>query len=194
MNPPRWALESDRALGIVRAGLSRPRSPFLELPPRLVLVDVALQRLSLIERSRVATSFPVSTASAGVGGEDGSGRTPAGWHRIHSRIGAGAPFGAVFVSREPTGEIWRGEPREEDLILTRVLRLDGLEESVNHGPGCDSLARYIYIHGSNHEEDLGRPASHGCVRMASADVVELFDRVREGDPVLIMDEAPNEPA
>src|SRR5262249_9656658 len=133
-----------------------------------------------------------STAANGIGGQEGSNRTPPGWHRIHSKIGAGAESGTVFESREPTGRVWRGENEAADLILTRILRLDGLEAGVNRGSGCDSLERYIYIHGTNHEDTLGRPGSHGCVRMANADVIELFDRIREGDPVVIVE--PREPA
>ena len=130
-------------------------------------------------------AWPVSTAHAGIGGAEGSYRTPPGWHRVHRRIGEGAEAGSVFVAREPTGEIWRGQPRDDDLILTRILTLDGLEEGVNRGAGCDSLERYIYLHGTNHERLLGRPTSHGCVRLANADVRRLFDDVREGDYVLI---------
>jgi UDP-N-acetylmuramate--alanine ligase len=179
-------LESDAALRSLAAGaLARPASPVRELPERFVLVDVDGQRLALIEDGQVTQEFPVSTAANGIGGESGSYRTPPGWHRVHRRIGEGAATGTVFVSREPSGERWQGEPREEDLILTRVLTLDGLEEGVNHGPGVDSLERYIYLHGTNHEGELGRPASHGCVRLANADVIQLFDRVREGDLVAI---------
>jgi UDP-N-acetylmuramate--alanine ligase len=178
-----------RALALARAALARPGAPFRDLPARLVVVDVERQRLTLVESGAVAAEWPVSTALAGVGGEEGSHRTPPGWHRIDARIGDGAPAGAVFRSREHAGDLWRGEARDEDLILTRVLTLDGLEEGVNRGPGCDSRERYIYIHGTNHEEALGRPASHGCVRMANADVVDLFDRVAEGDPVVIAGEA-----
>ena len=176
---------SDRALPLAHAALARPQSPFPDLPPRLVVVDVDRQRLTLIEDGRPSATWPVSTALAGVGGASGSLRTPPGWHRVDARIGAGAAPGSVFESRRPTGEVWRGEPRAEDLILTRVLTLDGLEPGVNRGPGCDSRERFIYIHGTNHEDALGRPASHGCVRMANAGVVELFERVREGDAVLI---------
>ena len=130
-------------------------------------------------------AWPVSTAHAGIGGAEGSYRTPPGWHRVHRRIGEGAEAGSVFVAREPTGEIWRGQPCDDDLILTRILTLDGLEEGVNRGAGCDSLERYIYLHGTNHERLLGRPTSHGCVQLANADVRRLFDDVREGDYVLI---------
>ena len=135
-------------------------------------------------------AWPVSTARAGIGGAEGSYRTPPGWHSIKRKIGDGAPPGTVFVSREPTGEIWRGEAREDDLILTRILTLEGLEDGVNRGPGCDSLERYIYLHGTNHEPLLGRPMSHGCVRMANADISELFGRMGHGDHVLIAPPAP----
>jgi lipoprotein-anchoring transpeptidase ErfK/SrfK len=177
---------NDRARALASAALARPGSPFRELPHRLILVDADAQRLMLLESGEVVAEYPISTAAAGIGAEDGSFRTPPGWHRIDARIGDGAPAGAIFMSREHTGELWRGEPSDRDLILTRVLTLDGLEEGVNHGPGRDSRERYIYIHGTNHEPELGRPASHGCVRMANADVVDLFDRVAEGDPVVIV--------
>ena len=136
----------------------------------------------------------MSTARAGIGGEEGSFRTPPGWHRIHARIGEDAAPGTVFVSREPTGETWCGEARDDDLILTRILTLDGLEDGVNRGPGCDSLARYIYLHGTNQEHLLGRPVSHGCVRLSNDDVRELFERVREGDFVFVAaPDAPSDP-
>ncbi|MGV1014225.1 MAG: glutamate ligase domain-containing protein, partial [Methyloceanibacter sp.] len=77
----------------------------------------------------------------------------------------------------------------DDLILTRILTLDGLEDGVNRGPGCDSLTRYIYLHGTNHEDLLGRPMSHGCVRLANDDIRDLFARLREGDHVLIAEPA-----
>ena len=170
----------------VRA-LGRPGAPFRELPPRLLVVDVERQRMSLVEDGIEIAAYPVSTAAAGVGGEDGSYRTPPGWHRIHARIGAGAPSGAVFESRAPTGEVWNGERRADDLILTRILTLEGLEDGINRGPGHDSLTRYIYIHGTNHEGALGQPVSHGCVRVANAGMIDLFDRVQVGDPVVIVD-------
>ena len=182
-----------RAVALARRALARPGAPSHELPPRLLLVDVERQSLSLIESAVEIARYPVSTAAAGIGGEEGSNRTPPGWHRIHARIGAGAPSGAVFTSRTETGEVWTGEPRADDLILTRILTLDGLEEGVNLGPGHDSLARYIYLHGTNHEDALGRAVSHGCVRMANADILDLFGRVTVGDPVVVVDreEAPH---
>lgn len=177
-----------RAITLARAALQRPLAPFRSLPERLIVVDVPQQRLTILEDGEAIADYPVSTAAAGVGGEEGSHRTPPGWHRIHRRIGAGAPLGALFVSREPTGAVWRGEATEEDLILTRVLTLEGLEDGVNRGPGRDSLERYVYIHGTNQPERLGTPVSHGCVRVRNEDVVALFDRVREGDPIVIVEE------
>jgi UDP-N-acetylmuramate--alanine ligase len=108
---------------------------------------------------------------------------------VHARIGAGAIAGTVFESREPTGAVWRGEPREDDLILTRVLTLEGLEEGVNRGPGHDSLERYIYLHGTNHEAALGRPDSHGCVRLSNLGISEVFDQLAEGDLVAVIGDA-----
>lgn len=189
MSRPSGHRPEERAWALAIGALERPAAPFPELPPRLLMVDVERQRLSLFESGREAAGYPVSTAAAGVGAEEGSSRTPPGWHRIHARIGAGAPSGAVFASRIGTGELWSGEPRADDLILTRILTLEGLEEGVNRGPGHDSLERYIYIHGTNHEAALGRPVSHGCVRMANADMIDLFERVMVGDPVVIVDRA-----
>jgi hypothetical protein len=184
-----------------------PRPPFGEgwdrlcrLAPdgggRWLLVDVAAQRLHLMAGRSSLQDWPVSTAAAGLDAREGSGGTPPGVHRISRRIGGDAPPGMVFISREPTGLVWPhalarpddapGEPLPDDLILSRVLTLEGLEDGVNRGPGVDSTARYIYLHGTNAEERLGTPCSHGCVRLANADVIALFDLVREGDPVVIV--------
>jgi len=177
-------LISSRALALARAALSRRGAP-PELPGRLLVVDVARQTATLIEDGRAVEAWPVSTARNGIGGEENSFKTPPGWHRIHARIGEAACAGTVFSSREPTGAVWGGEPCADDLILTRILTLDGLEDGINRGPGHDSLERYIYLHGTNHEDLVGRPVSQGCVRLSNKDLCTLFDRVREGDLVLI---------
>jgi UDP-N-acetylmuramate--alanine ligase len=181
-----------RVLALTSAALARPLAPVAAPPRRWLLVDAAQQRVFLMHGAEPVGEWPVSTASAGIGGADGSLRTPPGWHRVHARIGAGVEAGTVFESRMPTGVIWRGEPREEDLILTRVLTLEGLENGVNRGPGHDSLERYIYLHGTNHETALGRPDSHGCVRLSNRGIVEVFDQVAEGDLVAVIGDAMSE--
>jgi len=168
--------------------LARPGVPTLDPSSRVLVVDTARQRLGLLAGGKLVFEAVISTARNGLGCEEGSYRTPTGWHGIHARIGAGAESGAVFRSRVATGEVWRGEDRAEDLILTRVLTLEGLEEDWNRGPGRDSLQRFIYLHGTNQEAQLGTAVSHGCVRLANADVVNLFDRLTEGDLVLIAGE------
>jgi UDP-N-acetylmuramate--alanine ligase len=175
---------SARAIELAREGLSCPGAPDA-LPERLLVVDAERQIATWFAAGNAIAAWPVSTAKAGIGGEEGSYRTPPGWHRIHRRVGADAANGTVFVSREPTGETWGGEPRDEDLILTRILTLEGIEDGVNRGPGRDSLERYIYLHGTNHEGLLGRAVSHGCVRLANEHVCQLFDQVREGDLVFV---------
>ena len=115
----------------------------------------------------------MSTARAGIGGEDGSYRTPPGWHRVHERIGGGAAPVLSSSRASRPARSWCGESRDDDLILTRVLTLDGLEDGVNRGQGRDSRERYIYLHGTNHEDLLGRPVSHGCVRFSNDAVREL---------------------
>ena len=183
MTPPPASL-SARALELARAGLRRPGAP-AGLPERLLVVDVERQLATLVENGHAIAAWPVSTALNGIGGEENSFKTPPGWHRIHAKIGENAPVGTVFVSREPTGKTWCGEACNDDLILARILTLDGLEDGVNRGPGHDSLARYIYLHGTNHEHLVGRATSHGCVRLSNVDICALFDLVRAGDLVLI---------
>lgn len=155
---------------------------------RWVLVDALAQALYLMEGDEPLAGWPVSTAAAGLDNREGSGGTSPGLHRIGRKIGRDAAVGTVFESREPTGRLWNpaDPPGDDDLILTRILTLEGCEEGVNRGPGVDSRDRYIYIHGTNHEERLGEPVSHGCVRMANGAVVDLFARVEEGDPVVVL--------
>jgi lipoprotein-anchoring transpeptidase ErfK/SrfK len=133
--------------------------------------------------------YLVSTSRLGPGEAEGSERTPRGRHVIRAKIGAGAPLGAVFVGRRPTGEVWSPALAERhpgrDWILTRILWLSGCEPGRNRLGTVDSMRRYIYIHGTPDEHLLGQPASHGCIRMANADVAELFEGVEPGTPVTI---------
>jgi hypothetical protein len=156
-----------------------------------VRVSLPDQRLYLLERGEPVTNYPVSTASNGPGELNGSGCTPRGLHAIRVLIGGAQPLNAVFVGRRPTGEIYT--PRlgarfpTRDWILTRIIWLGGLEPGRNRLGDRDTLRRYIYIHGCPDELAMGLPLSHGCIRMRNLDVIDLFDRVRAGDTVLIED-------
>jgi len=146
---------------------------------RSIHVDVSRQVLELRQNGMVLRTFSISTAASGLGTESGSLRTPTGRFRIAQKIGHGAPLGMIFRGRVPTGEIGH-EWMPEDLVQTRILWLDGLDpENVN------TLDRFIYIHGTNHESSLGRPDSHGCIRMNNAEMVELFDAIPEETEVFI---------
>ena len=147
--------------------------------PLRVRVDVGRQTLELLHGETVERVYPISTSRFGLGVEPGSYRTPLGRFRIAEKIGHGAPEGAVFKSRLPTGEIAL-QGGEDDLILTRILWLDGIDPE-----NANTHSRFVYIHGTNQEWLLGSPASHGCVRMANRDIIELFDRIHEGSPVEI---------
>ena len=126
-------------------------------------------------------SFKVSTAIAGIGSKAGSDQTPPGWHRVHSRYGGRAAIGQVLKARRivpgeivPEAEWGSGDG---DKVLSRLLWLEGLEVGVNRSRNgdIDSFLRHIYIHGTNQEQKLGTPASHGCIRMGNRDIVELFE-------------------
>lgn len=148
-------------------------------------MSAAKFRLYLLERGRKIRAYRISVAAKGLGCSAGSMKTPLGWHRICAKIGSRAARGTVFKDRINTGEIWDGESQFGDLILSRILWLDGLETGKNRGGHCDSRRRYIYIHGTNHIKTIGRAASHGCITMKCADVIDLFNRVRTGDRIVI---------
>lgn len=156
---------------------------------RLIRVSIPEQRLELLEEDRVTVVYPVSTARNGPGERCGSGCTPRGWHRIRIKIGAGLPPNTVFVGRRPTGEIYDSDLAarypERDWILSRILWLTGLKSGCNRGGECDTLRRFIYIHGCPDPVPMGLPLSHGCIRMRNRDVLALFERVEVGDRVFI---------
>lgn len=149
-----------------------------------ILVCLGTQKLQLFEGRRIIAVYDVSTAANGPGELIDSGCTPRGRHRIRARIGTGCPPNAVFVGRRFTGELYSPalakRAPQRDWILTRILWLTGLEPGRNRGSACDTLRRFIYIHGAPDSAPMGVPASHGCVRMRNADVITLFDAVTVG--------------
>jgi len=150
-----------------------------------ILVLVKYQRLLLIRASKIEKEYSISTSRFGIGNKFGSKKTPQGVHRICKKIGKKQVKWAVFKDRIPTGEIWDGKSEFGDLILSRILVLDGLQKGINKGGDVDTCLRYIYIHGTNHEKTIGRPATQGCITMKSDDIIEMFNKVKKGDIVAI---------
>ncbi|MDR2031622.1 MAG: L,D-transpeptidase [Azoarcus sp.] len=157
-----------------------------------IRIDIARQCLELFAADGTCIRrYPVSTAANGAGERAGSECTPRGRHRVRAKIGGGAPPGAVFKGRRPSGETWT--PRlaaahpGRDWILSRILWLCGEESGFNRGGEVDSMRRYIYIHGVGNDQPMGVARSHGCIRMRNRDVIELFDLVAVGTPVAIVE-------
>lgn len=138
------------------------------------------QKLYLFSRGQVIKTYPISTSKYGVGNKVGSNKTPLGLHCIVSKIGRNVCSGTIFKRRRNTRKIARINKDGGDLITTRILRLAGLKKGINKGRGIDSFQRCIYIHGTPEEKLIGRPASHGCIRMKNRDIVKLFDLVKRG--------------
>ena len=163
---------------------------------KLLIVDAGEQRMYLVEQGQPVGGWVISTAVNGVGSEKGSDKTPLGLHKISEKIGDGAALGTIFKSRQNTGkqvEILTapGADSKDDYVTSRIMWLEGLEPGVNKGGDVDSKERYIYIHGTGEEGKLGTPASHGCIRMKNADVINLFNRVDENTLVYITQSLPN---
>lgn len=158
-------------------------------PAASMEIDLAAQQLLLLQPGLPSRRWPVSTATRGAGEREGSQQTPRGRHLVRARIGADLPAGAVLVGRRPTGETWSPELARKhpgrDWILSRILWLSGLEPGRNRLGEVDTMRRYIYIHGTPDDQPMGVPGSHGCIRMRNADVIELYELVPAGTPVLI---------
>ena len=156
---------------------------------RWVKIDIDSQRLILFNGRQRILDWPVSTALKGTGELAESACTPCGEHRVRIKIGQDCPVNAVFIARRPTGEIYddmlAAEQPQRDWILSRIIWLTGMESGRNRGGGCDTLRRYIYIHGCPDCEPMGVPVSHGCIRMRNADVIELFELVEARTRVVI---------
>lgn len=157
-----------------------------------IKIEIGSQQLSLLdEADNVLRRYAVSTALKGGGEVSGSYCTPRGRHIIRAKIGEGCPENAVFVRRRPTGEIYTpslgAQMPERDWILTRILWLSGCEVGFNRLGKNDTMRRYIYIHGTPDSEPVGLAASHGCIRMRNADLLELYDAVPVGASVEIIE-------
>jgi lipoprotein-anchoring transpeptidase ErfK/SrfK len=142
-------------------------------------ISIRDQQLTLKNDGNVYRTYPVSTSRFGIGTEEGSYKTPTGRFRLAEKIGGAMPIGTVFRGRVPLRPD-DPPPPTEDLVMSRILWLDGLDEH-----NVNTHDRFIYIHGTKHEHKIGTPDSCGCVRMRNQDVIELFDLVDEDTAVVI---------
>ena len=146
----------------------------------MISISIKDQILSFKDKT-----YSISSAANGLGEEEGLFCTPTGKFKIASMIGDGLESGAVLVARVPTGEIYSPKLKQQhpdrDWILTRILWLDGLEVH-----NKNTKKRYIYIHGAPDEATMGVPSSKGCIRLRNQDIIELFERVKIGEDVVIM--------
>jgi hypothetical protein len=156
---------------------------------RVILVQIGSSTLQFRRNGSVVKSYIISTSKKPPSNIAHSLGTPRGLHEIAERIGAGQPAGIVFKHRVPTGKHFSELPdfdnSSSNLITSRILWLRGLEPGVNAGGDVDTHARYVYIHGTQHEDRIGEPISGGCILMRNGDVIELFEEVRTGDLVWI---------
>ncbi|MCJ8167733.1 L,D-transpeptidase [Atopomonas sediminilitoris] len=141
-------------------------------------ICLASQQLTAYAANQRVWQCAISSGVNGIGEQQGSGKTPRGWHRVRARIGDGLPVAAVLRGRRWTGEVLDARLEqaapERDWILTRILWLVGLESGFNRGGQCDTFARYIYLHGTPDSQPMGVPRSHGCVRLHNHDMLYLF--------------------
>ena len=176
----------------LKKSLRKLQSQFgLESNQFAILVSISKQKLHLIKNAEIIKTYPISTSKYGIGNKKGSHKTPLGMHRISEKEGEGAEIGAIFRWCRNTGKIAKiytdNTDIPKDLITTRIMRLKGLELAINKGKGIDSYKRGIFIHGTPEEGLIGKPASHGCVRMKNKDVIELFNLVPVGTLVEIQE-------
>ena len=150
-----------------------------------LVVSISSQTLTLYSDSKLVADYPVSTSKYGIGSEPDSYKTPLGKHRICFKKGEGEELGTIFIGGTPSGNLqeYDNASKGEDWITSRILGLEGMEQGVND----NSQKRGILIHGTQDEESIGTPASHGCIRMKNADVIELYDRVPLDTIVLIQE-------
>jgi lipoprotein-anchoring transpeptidase ErfK/SrfK len=170
-----------KCLAFAALALTLSSTPIFAQTDTTLLVSVPDQRMVVVQNGLRVAQFGVSTSKFGLSDKPRSFGTPLGTLQVTEKIGDGAPEGAVFKSRRRTGEVIRPNAQGRDPIVTRILRLRGLE-----GRNCRALDRGIYIHGTPEERKIGRPASYGCIRMRSSDIVKIFNSTPVGAKVEIV--------
>jgi lipoprotein-anchoring transpeptidase ErfK/SrfK len=148
-------------------------------PLQSIVIEINHQTLKLLNGEHLTASYSISSSRFGLGSDEGSFRTPTGGFRICEKIGDNVPVWMAFKGRVPTGVIVP-PGGDDDHVLTRILWLEGVDNE-----NRNTKERYIYIHGTNQEDLIGTPASHGCIRMKNHEMIDLFDRVAIGTDVQI---------
>ena len=156
----------------------------------VIYVSIEKQKLYHIKNNKIIKEYIISSSAYGIGSKAGSNKTPIGLHSIREKYGDKTPINGIMVARVFHGNIatiYDDETKSKtDDITSRILWLDGLEKGKNKGKGIDTFNRYIYIHGTPEEGRLGRPASHGCIRMKNKEVIDLYKLLEVGTLVLIL--------
>lgn len=153
---------------------------------KVILICIKEQKLMLIQDNYKIAEYAISTSKFGIGNKIGSNMTPLGYHVIKEKIGDNIPKDSIFRNDKFTKEIATINNKssfDEDLITTRIIKLDGLQKGINQGGDIDSFKRGIWIHGTPEECHIGSPASHGCIRMKNDDIISLFDKIEVGTPI-----------
>ena len=162
-------------------------TPPLAATRNQIIISVRDQKLTVVKDDHTRVSFPISTSKFGLGDRRGTYETPTGEMAVAAKIGGGARAGTVFHGRVSTGEVVKVDAPGRDAIVTRILALKGLEAS-----NSQAFSRGIYIHGTPEERNIGRPTSYGCIRMRSSDVIQLYEMVKVGARVQIIDTTQNQ--
>jgi lipoprotein-anchoring transpeptidase ErfK/SrfK len=156
----------------------------------MIIISIKEQKLYLYNAQHaLIVTYPISSSKYGIGQTENTNKTPLGLHRISQKIGADAAINSVFIGRKFTGEIYSEQLAQEnphrDWILSRILRLSGMEVGFNIEGKVDTFKRYIYIHGCPDSASFERPGSIGCIRMRNNDIIKLAAAVDENDLVYI---------
>lgn len=167
------------------ASAAQSRFPKMAQTDHVLIVLVDRQELIHYAGGEIAGRYAISSSARGLGEVVNSWQTPRGWHRVDERVGDDLTLGALLVARHFTGVVlpesaWQSNAGDDDKILTRIMRLRGLEPGKNLGGNVDTWRRMIYLHGTNHEPQLGTPTSHGCIRMGNRDIESLFEATAVG--------------
>jgi len=160
------------------------------LSKEVIYVSIKQQKLYHIQNNTIIKEYIISSSAFGIGSKAGSNKTPIGLHCIKEKYGGKTPLNGKMRERVFQGNIatiYNDQTKSKtDDITSRILWLEGLEKGKNSGKGIDSFDRYIYIHGTSEEGRLGKPASHGCIRMKNKEVIDLYKIVEVGTLVLIL--------